>query len=542
MTGEDVLAALEAAESDADVLAALAGGIGPDADAPSPEALAAWWPECPEAARSEAVERLQALARIAVPEAPGECVDGLGFMVYPGVVVRRDLGPDEVTIEGPHLFAQWPTDTTGKVIGGGGRWIGNPRLIEALARRWIEARELDGCPGHPLAPIVRAWIERPRGLERRHLIATREKYPPKGSEPLVMTRQPGIVSLVSHSPLEAVKVDGVAFATRTIGGVETKIRRYRLADSQGDLFPGPRTLAGDTTAGAIFEAVAFLVLSGDERSPLRADLLKLANLAFALTGPTEWQEPEGAELVGGRDSKPNRERFHSALWALRGMAVHVPSTRPHGDRWWPMAGADPDPKRNIIAPPRWWLSHMEATKGTKRGSPERRERLAAAGLAGPVAWRYTGCLFVPASKWGAVERTVCGLESALLWGSSAGAGRGGGNPDNVDPVRRGGPGPEVVVPWWQVLRLSGENVGEDTDPRGAAGRRYRRRCKDLESAGYFTARNGTASAGGTVEVVEQRRGSKARRAGLVVRASARFCAAYAINERVNVSAAGLLTP
>ena len=35
-------------------------------------------------------------------------------------------------------------------------------------------------------------------------------------------------------------------------------------------------------------------------------------------------------------------------------------------------------------------------------------------------------------------------------------------------MRSGGPGPEVFVPWWQVLRLSGENVGPtdqgDTEP------------------------------------------------------------------------------
>ena len=249
-------------------MAALARGIDPDADAPSPEALAAWWPECPDAAKADAVDRLRTLARTCEPDAPGELLDSLGFMMYDGPVIVRTEGAPDAMIDGPHLFGQWPTDTTGRVIGHGG-WIGNPRPIANLSQLWFDEAEAraadpDARPGHPLAPIVRAWIERPRGLAHRHLIATQEKYPPKGSDSLTMTRQPGLLSLVSHAPLEAVAVDGKAFATRTIGGVETKMRLYRLAESQGDLFPGPRKLAGQATAGAIFEAVAFMVLAGDE--------------------------------------------------------------------------------------------------------------------------------------------------------------------------------------------------------------------------------------------------------------------------------------
>ena len=269
MTGAELLAALEAAGSAGDVLAALAGGVNPDKGAPSPEALAPWWPECPDKARFEAVERLQALARIAVPDAPPALIDGCRFWELEGGGTDHDL------------YVAWPMVAWDgrKLLDSGDRmdWIRGALGIEALSRRWIEA-DPDTRPGHPLAPIVRAWIERPRGLAHRHLIATREKYSPKGSDPLTMTRHPGLLSLVSHAPLEAVAVDGEAFATRTIGGVETKMRRWRLAESQGDLFPGPRELAGQATAGAILEAVAFMVLAGDERSPLRADLLRLANL------------------------------------------------------------------------------------------------------------------------------------------------------------------------------------------------------------------------------------------------------------------------
>ena len=146
----DFREALTAAGSDADILAAVAHGVDPNAEAPTPGALAEWWPECPEAARIEAADLLRELARTCEPEAPGDVMERVCFFVYEGVVVR-----DGVTAEGPHLFGHWPTDTTGKVLGGGGRWISNPRMIDNLSRRWLEA---EPRPRHPLAPIVRAWL------------------------------------------------------------------------------------------------------------------------------------------------------------------------------------------------------------------------------------------------------------------------------------------------------------------------------------------------------------------------------------------------
>ena len=502
-------AALAAAKTDADVMAALWAAIdGATGDPPSPAAVAEWWRECPEAARIEADTRLRALYG---PEAG----DGWSPDSMETPSPRFMVSPDGVLPTLPRVL----TETYG---GDKHSYVTRAAYpVRVMARHWLAVRKAnpDGCPAFPLAPIVRAWRDhRPRDPSRRHLHATKERHPPKGVDPLTMTRQPGVLSLVSHAPLEAVEVDGQAFVTRTLGGVATKTRRYRLADSQGDLFPGPRTLAGDATAGVIFEAVAFMLLTGDERSPLRADLLRLANLAFALSGPVRLTETEGALFVAGSDTQPNRNRFNNALWALRGLGVQVrPGT------WWRMAAADPD-RGNVIGPADWW---RDAMTGRLKDAP--------------AAWRFTGCLFVPASKWGAVERTISGLESALSWGSSAGRGKRGRIPDNLRPVRKGGPGPEVFVPWWQLLRLAGENVGPDTPYRGAAGVRYGRRCGDLEGAGYFTARNGTADAGGTVEVVERVRGARSRPAGLRIRATARFCAAYGTNERVSLPASRLLT-
>ena len=532
MTGAELLAALRSASTDAEVLAALTEAVQIGAEAPTPEVLAEWWPTCPDTERAGATDRLRALAVHAEAVAVARGVNP-GTWTDPGDGTAPPTDPRRPWSAG----ARWSRPWSGMMVGDAEAsrapvaclpvevlFNDVPYLFPGafgaagLSRYWLVARDSGFDGPHPLTPLVAAWLDRPRSLGRRHLVAAQERHSPKGREPLTMTRQPGVLSLVSHAPLEAVAVDGEAFATRTIGGVETKMRRYQLAESQGNLFPGPRKLAGQTTAGAIFEAVAFMVLAGDERSPLRADLLRLANLAFALTGQAKLTEAEGALLVAGADTEPNRQRFNNALWALRGLGVQVRS-----GIWYRMATADPD-LGNVIGPATWWTAAMAG-------------RLTNA----PAAWRFTGCLFVPASKWGAVERTVSGLESALLWGSSPGRGRRGRNPDNVQPVRRGGPGPEVFVPWWQVLRLSGENVEADTDPRGTEGRRYRRRCEDLTSGGYFTARNGTASAGGTVEVVEQQRGSRAHPAGLIVRASARFCAAYGNKDRVNIPASRLLT-
>ena len=288
------------------------------------------------------------------------------------------------------------------------------------------------------------------------------------------------------------------------------------------------------------EAVAGLFLSGDERNPIRADVLKLGVLAFALNGPAELTDEEGAILVGGRDTPANRQRFNRAAGALRSLSVEVePGIR------WDLMDAERGPV-NRIGPPRWWAGYWrerEAAEQEKRPLPKSKK---------PIAFRFTGTLFRAVKNidakdgrgydlgyWGTVARTVAGIEAALAWGPSAGKGKGGRTADLLRAVRRGGPGEAVFIPWWQVLRLSGERVGEDAETRGAMGERYRRRVQMLQDAGYVVSDNGPAPAGDTVEIVEVVRGS-GREAGLRVRASARFCAAVASGEQTRISATRLL--
>lgn len=373
------------------------------------------------------------------------------------------------------------------------------RLADVL-RIWVDRVE-DGHPSRmPCGKLLRAWLERPRDLRTRRLIVTEERKPPAGADPMLVVRGPAVIALLGQATLEAVSVDGDPVASRL---PDQHQQCYRVARPQGGLFPAPRTLDGHATTGALVEALAAWRLTGDERSPLRGDLLRLGHLAYALTGRATFGESEGACLVGGADTPANRARFWRAHLAARYLhLVTDPKTGARID----LVHAEGRPgSLAVLAAPSWWLRQK-----------------------GPMAWRYSGALFRPATRWGKVERTLAGLEGALTWGPSAGHGRGGRLPDHVRPVRRGGPGTPVFVPWWQVLRLAGEPVGPDDDPKGRHGVRYRTRVNALREAGYFVSSStSTASAGDTVEIVEHVRGSRARPAGLIVRASARFCAIHA---------------
>ena len=146
----------------------------------------------------------------------------------------------------------------------------------------------------------------------------------------------------------------------------------------------------------------------------------------------------------------------------------------------------------------------------------------------------TGGLFRPAltedgkrgpkgDYWGGLTRTLAGIEGALAWSPTAGRGKDGRIPDLLRPANgTTGPGPDVFLPWRQVLTLAGEHV----DPEGDSPKdrqRWKRRRDGLVSAGYLAPGRGEAKAGDTIEVVKilDGRGGN-RQSGLVVRASARM--------------------
>ena len=108
-------------------------------------------------------------------------------------------------------------------------------------------------------------------------------------------------------------------------------------------------------------------------------------------------------------------------------------------------------------------------------------------------------------------------------------------------------GPDTFIPWRALLSLSGEPVPADAEPQSGWGRRYRRRVEALTEAGpssyLVPAHGGVAPAGDTVEIVQVVNGrGHGQVAGLWIRASARFCAAYQDQVKTRLPAARLFTP
>ena len=143
-----------------------------------------------------------------------------------------------------------------------------------------------------------------------------------------------------------------------------------------------------------------------------------------------------------------------------------------------------------------------------------------------------------------LNRTLAGLESALAYSRSAGKGKHGKIPDLLRPIRKGAAGPDTFIPWRALLSLAGEPVPADAEPQSVWGRRYRRRVEALtEASRRVPARGGVAPAGDTVEIVRVVDGrGHGQAAGVWIRASARFCAAYQDQVKTRLPAARLFTP
>ncbi len=322
--------------------------------------------------------------------------------------------------------------------------------------------------------------------------------------------------------LEAVAVDGEPLASAIAAGAVAKRRYRRLADVLP--FPGgPLTLGDVSVQDAIVEAIASLPLTGDERSPLRGDMLRMAAFAYAASGPLKMDCADAARLYGA-DTPANRVRVRNAAAVFDSLSI----TLDNGG-WINLGIAKSDGECLYLARPPWW---------TGRGQT--------------AGWRLTGELFrtrrgrrgaggvevMDAALW----RTLAGLESFLGWPRSAGRGKHGRLPDAVRPVRPGGPGPLQFVPWRGVLALAGEPVPPDAEPKSKWGRIYRRRVEALVNWGYLAPSRGSdAQAGDTVEIVRVVSGrGKGTQAGLRVRATSRLCAAYADQVETRLPAACVL--
>ena len=299
------------------------------------------------------------------------------------------------------------------------------------------------------------------------------------------------------------------------------------------LWPGPRRIGKQDIQDPIIATLAAMNLTGDERSTIRGDLYRVALLAYALSGATTISEGDGARwLTGGGATKANKRRWLTALDL--GDSVRL---RYESGHWFKLLVAEVDQHgQSYLAPPKWWTEQYGGWGGWRL----------AGGLWRPALLGNTPQQGTTAGYWGGLHRTIAGLEAALTWGRSAGKGKGGRMPDALKPERKGGPGPVVFFPWRMVLTVAGEYVEDQAPAQGEAGRRYRRRVGALEAAGYVCpgGASSTAPPGDTVEIVQIQRGQKYQDGGLYVRATDRFCAAYAAGQDARnweqVSAAHIL--
>ena len=295
------------------------------------------------------------------------------------------------------------------------------------------------------------------------------------------------------------------------------------------MFAGPRKLGGEVVADVVIRACCSMG-KWDHRKPLLGDVLRVASLAFGLTGYGPIPEDLGAVFVGGRDTDANRKRWWAATRFLRSLDVTI---NDQTGEFVGLANVDPDGVGGVhLGPPAWW-----------RGKGYRN------------CWRLSGALWRPArigyprrgadgqdkprrgaggqdELYSGLARMLAGFESRLSYSPTAGRGKHGRVPDALRPVRPGGPGHEVFVGWRDSITLAGEYVAPGADLKGTEGQRYRRRIKRLVDAGYLVpTSNAAAPAGDTVEIVKVQRGSKGVAPGVRIRASARYCAATLLSQR-----------
>ena len=518
--------------------------LGVSGPAPPEDSLAKWLQGCNSSTTAEASTRLAQTMVGAVAEhfnaihsanAAGafnhlgdrpDDVDDWYNPEFIGVVpddANREARWDRILMNPADVPAEWwcVSDDTGTCMIAAMTGAG-VRLLNHVHAIWC-ALPPDNQPQHPLVPILVAWADQPQDPDRRHIISPASLRATKGQSERALVRSPALLSLATLTSLEAVAVDGEPLVTRSPAPEDGRpAHRFRVRpDSQGDLFPGPRRIAGHPLGDFVLDTLAQYPLSGDERTNLRGDVLRLGQYVFALTGAVRFTKSDVATLLTGRSgvTDATERRIVAAMETLRFATYY---RRDERGRWIglprPLAVVDYGEEHMHLAPPLWW-------REVRRHDGH--------------VWRLSGGLFRPVvidrtdrgtdvGYWATIARTIAGIEAALGYGPAAGRGRGGRIPDAFRPANgRSGPGPEIFIHWQTVLRLSGEHVRLEADGSSTESRRYRDRVEALRKAGYVVGpRQHSALAGDTIEIVRAQKGSKVASAGLVVRATARFVEAY----------------
>lgn len=381
--------------------------------------------------------------------------------------------------------------------------------ITDVTRMWLDTPKA-ARGKFPLTPLFDAWCSSNSAapVSARHIVAPSVLEGISGHNPLPLARAPALLAIAS-TPLQVVEVDGAPVASPST--IPMVFYQSTTRPGKGVPWPAPRTIGGVDTSCAILSTLAGYPLETDERSPLRSDVYRIVVLAHALSGPTSIPTSTGVRwLTGGQVTHAARRRFWDAMNAADSLRITV---NPDTHEWRRLAIADPYNGGVRLSPPEWLL-----VKGQNTGG-----------------FRLTGALWRPAvlsarsgkgtrgvGVWGGLHRTLAGIEAALAYGPTGGHGKGARLSIHLRPQRKGGPGPDVFIPWRLLLTLAGEHVPHGADGKGTAGRRYRRRVEDLADLGYFVT-GSSSPAGDTVEIVDQvSGGGYGSQAGIVVRASDRF--------------------
>ena len=427
--------------------------------------------------------------------------------------------PETLAAVAERLAVLWDTEpgkviVTGWAFGGLVTWLDGDMFHTPVAELLATAKRKN-VP-NPLAPLVNAWLERESAAyTSRHVQVVQTatgRY----------TKTPGLLATTSGQ-LEIVQVDGEPFAGRQpLMPKEGRTKAYRPAQpAQGELIAGPATIDGVPAGDLLLVGLDQWDLEEDKRTTLRHDIIQLGRAAYALTGRATIPEDVGARWLTGQEhaTETAKRRWWDTLAAMRVLTVRV---NPKTHRWIGMFNVDPRTSGAVwIGPPAWWTESRAES--------------------GPRSWRLSGGLWRPpligdtpehgitAGYWGTLARTVDGIEAALTWGPTAGRGQGGRLPDYLKPVRKGGPGPDVFIPWRNVLRLAGERAPDD-DASSALRVRYKRRIDAMRAAGLLVGGQ-AAPAGDTVEIVRVVDGrGKGRVSGIIVRATDRFVEAYRLGQ------------
>ena len=416
----------------------------------------------------------------------------------------------------PHGATWIPAGTIGIALSGEGRlcavrWVyddgvqkGEVLDVEAVHAAWLSIPEEDQ-PRHPLAPLVREWLNRPRAPARSTVTVT-------GGESVAMTRRLAVASHVRMTrwAVDTVAVDGggpmVARLPDPAAVFDPRGERTERTRQWTKYRPGEQGRLAFRGLGSHLLPVniRLAALAGLD-TVLAGDMLMLWTVADALDHPMGLDEQTGARLLARTRSGDFRRpqpsdirRFWDATGTLHGLKMFDPAGT---GRWAEVAhvgflGEDVV----TIGPPSW----------RRFGKGEKRYILTAEG---GRAGRHR----IAVGKQGAHGRLITGIEYAL---GSRYLGKPGVAPDLRPAHGKGGPGPVLTLPLPVVAAL----MGEDDPTENEAARKRLNRAIETARPQYESGpgRHDTAPAGDSVEIIERIRGSRAHPAALRVRASARF--------------------